>query len=200
MSLGDAAAAGDPAVNTKFWGPRGIALDSSGNVYVTDTGNKRVLIFDGNGKYLRQIASGMSPEKIAASYPFSQPGEMNEPIGIAVDGSGAVYVADTNNRRIQKFDAAGKFVTQWPVGGTNWDAGPYLEPFLALDSAGNLYVAAPTGQKILKFGPAGQPIAEKSAQGAVSLKTPTGVTVAADGNVYVVDVGSNGVVNLGTIP
>ncbi|HEX9990971.1 MAG TPA: flippase activity-associated protein Agl23 [Chloroflexia bacterium] len=199
-SLGDAAAAGDPAVNTKFWGPRGIALDAGGNVYVTDTGNKRVMIFDGNGKYLRQIASGMSPEKIASAYPFNQPGEMNEPIGIAVDGSGAVYVADTNNRRIQKFDAAGKFVAQWPVGGTNWDAGPYLEPFLALDSAGNLYVAAPTGRKILKFNATGQPLAEKSAQGAVSLKTPTGVTVAADGSVYVVDVGSNGVVNLGTIP
>jgi uncharacterized protein (TIGR03663 family) len=200
ISLGDAAAASDPAINTKFWGPRGIALDANGNVYVTDTGNKRVLIFDGNGKYLRQIASGMSPTRIAPDYQFNQPGELNEPIGIAVDGSGAVYVADTNNRRIQKFDAAGKFVAQWPISGTNWDAGPYLEPFLALDNAGNLYVTAPTGQKILKFGPAGQPLAEKSAQGAVSLKTPTGVTIAADGNVYVVDVGSNGVVNLGTIP
>jgi hypothetical protein len=71
---------------------------------------------------------------------------------------------------------------------------------MALDAQSNLYVAAPTGAKILKFNPSGQLIGEKGAQGAVTLKTPTGVTVIADGNVYVVDVGLNGVVNLGTIP
>ncbi|HUP27667.1 MAG TPA: flippase activity-associated protein Agl23 [Chloroflexia bacterium] len=199
ISLGDPASTGDAAKDSKFFGPRGVAVGPDGNVYVTDTGNKRVQIFDPNGKYLRQISSGMSPTKLSPGYPFTQPGELNEPIGIAVDGSGMVYVADTNNKRIQKFDAQGKFVAQWAVPGNGWDPGSYLEPFLALDGAGNVYATAPTGQKVLKFSPTGQPLGEKNAEGAVTLKTPTGITVGADGTIYVVDTGSNGVIKLGQI-
>ena len=198
ISLGDPAAANDAAKDTKFFGPRGIAIGPDGNVYVTDTGNKRVQIFDSNGKFLRKIDSGMSATKLSPNYPFTLPGELNEPIGIAVDGAGNVYVADTNNKRIQKFDPTGKFALQWAVPGTAWDPGVYLEPFLAVDASG-IYVTAPTGQKVLKFDPNGKLLAEKNAEGAVSLKTPTGITVGADGTVYVVDTGANGVVNLGKI-
>jgi sugar lactone lactonase YvrE len=198
ISLGDPAAANDAAKDTKFFGPRGVAVGPDGNVYVTDTGNKRVLIFDSSGKFLRKIDSGMSATKLSPNYPFTQQGELNEPIGIAVDSAGNVYVADTNNKRIQKFDPTGKFALQWAVPGTNWDQGAYLEPFLAVDASG-VYVSAPTGQKVLKFDPTGRLLAEKNAEGAVSLKTPTGITVGPDGTVHVVDTGANGVVNLGKI-
>jgi len=165
---------------------------------VTDTGNKRVLIFDANGKFVRKIDSGMSSTKLSPNYPFTLDGELNEPIGIAVDSGGNVYVADTNNKRIQKFDTTGKFVAKWAVPGTNWDVGAYLEPFLAVDASG-VYATAPTGQKVIKFSPTGELLAEKSSEGAVSLKTPTGIAVGADGTVYVVDTGSNGVINLGKV-
>lgn len=198
ISLGDPASANDPARDTKFFGPRGIAVGPDGNVYVTDTGNKRVLIFDANGKFVRKIDSGMSSTKLSPNYPFTLDGELNEPIGIAVDSGGNVYVADTNNKRIQKFDTTGKFVAKWAVPGTNWDVGAYLEPFLAVDASG-VYATAPTGQKVIKFSPTGELLAEKSSEGAVSLKTPTGIAVGADGIVYVVDTGSNGVINLGKV-
>ena len=58
-----------------------MAVGADGNVYVTDTGNKRVVFFDGNGKYLRQIYSGVSPTKKSPDYPFNKPGELNEPVG-----------------------------------------------------------------------------------------------------------------------
>ncbi len=163
IDLGDAGTATDPDKDSKFYGPRGIAIGPAGDVYVTDTGNKRVSIFDPNGVFKRKIDSGMSPGKVSPAYPFNQPGELNEPIGIAVDGQGNVYVADTNNKRIQKFDAAGKVVAQWPVS-AGWEPGEYLEPFLALDKDGNLYVSAPTGKKVLKVGPNGQVIGQKSGQ------------------------------------
>lgn len=201
INFSDAGSVNDADRNSKFFGPRGVAVGPDGNVYVTDTGNKRVAIFDSNGKFLREISSGVTPDKTAQNYPYSAQGELNEPIGVAVDSAGNVYVADSLNKRIQKFDAQGKFAAAWPVPAGDWDAGSYLEPFLALDSQGNVYATAPTGKKVMKFNPAGQLLGEKSASPSnVSLKTPTGVTIGADGKIYVVDTSVNGVINMGTIP
>ncbi|HET9494773.1 MAG TPA: flippase activity-associated protein Agl23 [Chloroflexia bacterium] len=201
VNLSDAQGAADANRNNKFFGPRGIAVDAQGNVYVTDTGNKRVSIFDGNGRFLREISSGVTPEKTQQGYAYNAPGELNEPIGIAVDAQGNVYVADTNNRRFQKFGPDGKFVAQWAVPQGGWGPGPYLEPFLAVDAQGNVYASDPTGAKVYKFNPDGQLQGEKNTSPqSVALKTPTGLAVASDGRVYVVDTGSHGVVNMGTIP
>jgi sugar lactone lactonase YvrE len=201
VNLSDPEGAADGNRNSKFFGPRGIAVDAQGNVYVTDTGNKRVSIFDGNGKFLREISSGVTPEKIAQGYGFNAPGEMNEPVGVAVDGQGNVYVADTNNKRIEKFGPDGKFVSQWAVPAGAWDPGPYLEPFLAVDAQGNVYASGPTSATVYKFGPDGGLVGQKNTSPQnVALKTPTGLTVANDGKVYVVDTGEHGVVDMGTIP
>ena len=200
VDLSDPNGANAANANTGFYGPRGVAIGPDGNVYVTDTGNKRVLIFDKDGAYQREISSGMSPTRKAPDYPFTQPGELNEPIGIAVDRDGNVYVADTNNRRIQKFTAAGAPAAQWPVPAGSWEPGPYLEPFLALDGAGNLYATAPTSHSVLKFSPTGTLLGQKTAQGDATLQLPTGLTVDDKGTVYVVDTTASRVVNLGTIP
>lgn len=200
LNLADAAAPADPDPNRKFYGPRGLAFGPDGLLYVTDTGNKRVLIFDRNGVYQRQINSGMSPSKVAPAVAFDQPGELNEPIGIAVGADGSVYVADTNNRRIQKFDASGKAVAQWPLPAGAWEPGPYLEPFLALDSAGNLYASAPTGKAVLKYDPTGKLLGTGKTAAGAALRLPTGLTVGKDGAVYVVDTDANAVVKLDALP
>lgn len=201
ISLADPAAASDPAANTKFYGPRGVAIGPDGNVYVTDTGNKRVSIFDPSGKYIRQITSNLTPDKITQNYPFSAPGEMNEPMGIVVDSAGKVYVADSHNNRVNVYDATGKSVAEWPMPAGSWDPNSsYMEPYMAMDSAGNLYVTAPSTQSVVEFNSAGQNIGVKKAQGAITVKTPTGITVGSDGTLYVVDTSSNGVVNFGKMP
>jgi uncharacterized protein (TIGR03663 family) len=202
IDLGDPAAANDGAKDSKFYGPRGVAIGPGDTVYVTDTGNKRVLIYNSDGTYLKQISSGMSATRKLPDYPFTQPGELNEPIGIAVDAGGNVYVADTLNRRIQKFNASGASAGVWPVPGENWGPGEFLEPFLALDADGsNLYVTAPTGKKVLKFNTATGAVAgEKTTEGAISLQLPTGIEVTEDGTIYVVDTNAPGVVNFGKIP
>ena len=201
IALSDAGTnADDPANNSKFYGPRGVAIGPDGNVYVTDTGNKRVSIFNPSGTFVRQISSGLTADKIAQNYPFNAPGEMNEPMGIAVDNSGNVYVSDRDNRRIQKFDSTGKPAAQWPVPTGGYDTNAqYTEPFLALDSAGNIYTTLPGSAKVAKLSPTGQLLGEKSAEGAATLKNPTGLTVTSDGTIYVVDTTGNGVVNFGKI-
>jgi sugar lactone lactonase YvrE len=125
---------------------------------------------------------------------------MNEPIGLAVDKDGNVYVADSHNTRIQKFDKDGKFVAKWAIPAGAWDPGPFVEPFLALDGAGNVYSTAPTSKAVIKFSPTGEVLGQKNSDGKNTLQLPTGITVDPDGTVYVVDTNGNGVVKLGTIP
>jgi sugar lactone lactonase YvrE len=69
-----------------------------------------------------------------------------------------------------------------------------------VDGAGNLYATAPTSHSVLKFSPTGTLLGQKSAQGDATLQLPTGLTVDAQGTVYVVDTTASRVVNLGTIP
>src|SRR5215207_7720934 len=113
----------------QFINPAGIAVDSSGNVYVGDFGeNNRIQKFDSNGNFITKWGSIGSND-----------GQFNRPSGLAVDSSGNVYVADEDNNRIQKFDSNGNFITKWGSPG-NKD-GQFLGPSgLIVDPSGNVYV------------------------------------------------------------
>lgn len=102
-----------------FWGPRGIAVGKD-NVFVTDTGNKRIVAFSLDGVQVEYWGQD-----------GSAPGQLIEPVGIAVNDQGEVLVADTGNRRIQVFLSDGVFVREFPVFG--WEEF-YTEPYLALQN------------------------------------------------------------------
>jgi sugar lactone lactonase YvrE len=165
---------GQPSV---FYGPRAIAIDKDDNLYVTDTGNKRIQKFDNTGKFLAQFG-----------VVGTEPGQFNEPVGIALDKDGNIYVADTWNRRIQRFDSSFRFLNQWPVLG--WESESIVnKPYLAVDNAGGVYVTDPELHRLIKFTTTGDVVAVWGQYGAdaTSLNLPIGIAVDGDGNIYVAD-------------
>ncbi len=168
----------------EFQDPRGVAVDAAGNIYVADTGNHRVQVFDASGRYLRgwgQYGSG--------------PGEFNEPWGIAVDGAGNVYVADTWNYRVQKFDKDGKFLTMWGESGdSQGDAlalpGAFYGPrAVAIAGDGSVLVMDTGNERIQRFTADGEYVAGYGGfgVGAGQFWEPVGLAVDSAGRVYVAD-------------
>ena len=76
-----------------MWGPRDIAFDNDGNLIVTDTGNKRIIVFKPDGTPISEFGS-----------PGLLPGQFDEPVGIDSDEGGDLFIADTWNQRVQKLD------------------------------------------------------------------------------------------------
>lgn len=172
-----------------FFGPRDIAIDAEGNLYVTDTGNKRVQKFGPDGEPLGQWG-GVG----------SAPGQFTEPVGIAIDGQGSIYVADTWNRRIQVFDEEFDFVAQWPL--QAWFGESVVnKPYLAVDDEGNVYATDPEGYRVLVFDQEGalRVVFGKYGSDAASFDLPTGIAADGEGNVYVADSNNHRVMKFGPI-
>lgn len=161
-----------------------IAVDASGNVYVTDY-NSRVQKFDANGKFLMKWGDPGSGDGQFAAHSHAS---------IAVDVSGNVYVSDANNYRIQKFDSNGKFLLKWGSKGS--DEGKFGESMnwsgpegIAVDGQGNVYVVDPANYRIEKFDANGNFIIQWGSQGTEDgqFLDAGGIAIDQQGNVYVTD-------------
>jgi len=160
-----------------FWGPRAIAFTQDGNLLVTDTGNKRVQVFDVNGAGVTQFGGDGVED-----------GYFDEPVGIAVDKDGNIYVADTWNQRIQKFSPDYQFLKSWPVPG--WEGQDILmKPYLTVDQNNLVYAADPTGWRVLVWDSQGKAKAAFGEFGAGpgQFGYVNGVSVAPDGFLWVAD-------------
>jgi uncharacterized protein (TIGR03663 family) len=185
VTTGDAGAS-----SVGFWGPRAIAIDGAGNLYVTDTGNKRIEVFDKAGAYLGQYGTGGVVE-----------GSFDEPVGLALmpkgDGlaGGTLYVADTWNRRVQVFDVTFEgsqpvfsFVKAWPIEG--WNSQSVVnKPYLAVDSQGVVYATDPEMYRVLVFDKDGAFKATFGQYGndAKTFALPNGIAIGPNDTVYVAD-------------
>ncbi|KAF5418121.1 MAG: Virginiamycin B lyase [Candidatus Methanophagaceae archaeon] len=164
-------AVADIVEDVAFWGPRGIAVDGSGNVYVVDTDNNRTQKFDSNGNFITKWGSYGTGD-----------GEFQRPRGIAVDNGGNVFVADTRNDRIQKFDSNGNFITKWGSYGTG--DGEFYEPAgIAVDNSGNVFVADIDHDRIQKFDSNGNFITNWGSDDGSHYN----IAVDSSGNVFVAD-------------
>ena len=198
---------GGPATSARLAFPAGVAVDGAGNVFVADTNNHRIRRVDGGSGVITTVAgtgtrgaSGDGGPGTSASLRF--------PHGVAVDGAGNVYVADTENHRIRRVDGDSGVITAMAgtgAEGFSGDGGPATSASLAVprgvavDGAGNVYVADLNNHRIRRVDGASGVITTAAGTGAAgfsgdggpatsaSLRFPFNVAVDEAGNVYVAD-------------
>jgi uncharacterized protein (TIGR03437 family) len=199
---------GGPAISAQITNIQGIASDAAGNFYLADTDNARVRKVAANGTITTLAGTGVAG--------FSGDGgpatsaQLNLPYGVAVDASGAVYVADLGNNRVRKIAPSGNISTFAGNGAMSsaGDGGPATAASLntprnlAIDSSGNLYIAEFDGQRIRKVGADGT-IATIAGTGTAGfggdngaptqaqLSYPAGLAFDSGGALYIADSGNN---------
>jgi uncharacterized protein (TIGR03437 family) len=203
-----------PANQAIFYSPQGIALDAAGNLYISDTNNHRIRKVTKNGVVNTIAGNGVGigntliPAQAGGFSGDNGPAlqaQLNNPLGIRVDPSGNIYFADYNNNRIRKITAAGMISTVAGTGTYNYsgDGGPATAATLrrprgvALDATGNIYIADTDNNRIRMVNSAGviSTIAGSgngifSGDGGAATQSqfnPWDVAVDADGNLYVSD-------------
>ena len=119
-------------------------------------------------------------------------GQFDDPLGIAVDRSGNVLVADSRNARIEKFAPSGAFITSLGIKGTGY--GQFIEPNgVAIDGDGNIYVADAGNHRVEKLAPDGSVVAQWSDPGFYG---PRDIAIGPDNSVYVLDQGHSRIVKM----
>ncbi len=162
----------------QFSSPSGVAVDSSGNVYVTDKGNNTIRMITPTGVVSTLAGLAGSPGSTDGTGSAAQ---FNSPVGVAVDDAGNVYVADTGNDTIRKITPAGVVSTlagsagfAGSADGTGGAARFNSPGGVALDDAGNVYVADTGNDTIRKITPAGVVTTLAGAAGSLGSADGTG--------------------------
>jgi DNA-binding beta-propeller fold protein YncE len=121
-----------------MWCANGVALAADGGLFVTDCENRVAKLSPGGEVVATWGSRG------------TEPGQFEQPTGLAVDGAGNVYVADTGNNRVQELSATGAPLHVW--GSLGSKVGQFRNPTgLALDANGNIYVADTDNNRIQVF-------------------------------------------------
>jgi DNA-binding beta-propeller fold protein YncE len=161
--------------------PVGVGTDSSGNVYVADLDDNRIVKFNSSGTVLLVIGGFGSGD-----------GNFNSPSDVAVDSGGNIYVVDMGNNRIQKFNSSGTYLTQW--GSLGSGNGLFDGPEgIAISSSGIVFVADTGNNRIQKFDSVGVWQAQWGSLGSGNgqFDVPNGIAVDNTPNVYVTDAGNS---------
>jgi streptogramin lyase len=157
-----------------------IAIDSQGDIYIGEKWDEEILKFDDNGNYLSHfIIMDQNLDPL-------EDGQIYKPDGLYFDSQDNLYVAETFNDRVEKFDSSGNFLLNWGTSGSG--PGEFDWPkSITVDSEDNVYVE--DGVRVQKFSSGGDFITEFGSLGTNpgTFSGLRGVAVASDGKVYVLD-------------
>jgi sugar lactone lactonase YvrE len=191
--------------------PYGVAVDSTGNIYIADYGSNRIRKVTAGTGIITTVAGfgtigyfGDNGPATSASLDYAR--------GVAVDNAGNIYIADNENNRIRKVTAETGIITTVAGNGTqgySGDNGPatsaslFQPDSMVVDSAGNIYIADSENNRI-RMVAAGTGIittvagngsftysGDNGAATSASLFLPSGVAVDSAGNIYIADFGNN---------
>lgn len=202
------------AINAQLNNPTGVAVDSTGNIYIADEYNNRILKVDTTG-HITAVAGTGAPGYSGDGGPATS-ALLYYPTGVAVDG-GILYIADSKNNRVRAVSVTGTITTYAGTSATNFSgvcpngiatALPLNTPWgVAVDGSHNLYIADEADWCIRKVTTSGamttvagginsttyNPPGDGSLATKVGLNYPTGVAVDGSGNLYIVDDDNNAV-------
>lgn len=172
----------------EFYYPMGVAIDRDGYIYIVDSSNSRIQIFDSDGNFIKKWGNH-----------GRDAGELYYPSGISISPDGFIYVMQSScsadKNCVQKFDADGHFIRAWRIGGFSWfNYGITIAPDGSMYVTGAVYAGGSYSYKELthgvwKYDSNGEYVTFWGGYGNGSGKfqAPGGIVASADGYVYVAD-------------
>jgi sugar lactone lactonase YvrE len=199
---------GGQATNASLDNPYGVAVDDTGDLFIADANNNRVREVNSFGTI--STVAGIGSAGFSGDGGLAASAGINDPIGVAVDGIGDLFIADADNNRIRKVDTYGTITTVAGNGNADFagDGSPATNAALsypygvAVDGAGNLFIADLGNNRIRKVDTngimstvAGDGTVGYSGDGRLAtnaaLADPYGVAVDGAGNLFIADLGNN---------
>ena len=195
---------GGPAISAMLSTPNSITFDASGSIYFADSRNNCIRKINPSG--LISTIAGTGTLGFSGDGGPATSAKLNFPWGVAVDGTGNIYIADSYNNRIRKVSSTGiiSTVAGNGIAGYSGDGGPataaeFNRPnIIAVDNSGNIIIPDELNNAVRKVSPAGiiSTIAGTGVPGytgdggpatLAQLDYPTGVAVDCRGNIYFAD-------------
>jgi trimeric autotransporter adhesin len=200
-----ATGSGGAATSAEIRTPCGLALDRSGNLYLSDTANHEIKKVTTGGTIT--IVAGNGTGGFAGNNHPGTQAQLNNPVGLVVDSAGNLYIADSGNNQIRVLNPAGNMsayagnTTAGYLGDNGAAGAAELDnpTDIAMDGAGNLYIADTNNGVIRKVTPGGGSITTVAGNGfsafsgdggqatQAALNRPRGVALDSAGNIYIAD-------------
>ena len=206
-----------PATTAELCNPAGVAVDSAGDLFIADSYNQRIREVNHVSGVITTVAGsgftfGMGSGGFAGDNGPATAAELSNPMGVAVDSAGNLFIADSNNQRVREVNYASGLITT-VAGNGNYgyygDNGPataaalYYPQAVTLDSAGDLFIADPYEARIHEVNFSTTLITTVAGNGnpgytgdnglasVAELYQPAGVAVDTAGDLFIADSGNN---------
>jgi uncharacterized protein (TIGR03437 family) len=198
---------GGPAVDASLSSMLGLALDNAGNLYIADSGNRRVRKVTSAG--IISTVAGTGVQGFSGDGGPATNAQLNTPASI-IFSAGNLYISDSSNQRIRRVSSDGTITTVAGNGVTGFsgDGGPATGASLAfplgmaMDSGGNLYVADGNNNRVRRISPAGvittvagdgvgHFAGDQGPASSASLDVPEDLAFDGAGNLFIADAGNN---------